>query len=235
MNTHTDINTVSSWYKTAGFYKTLVSLGFETILPFFRGKTLLEIGPADGAMTELLVKHFSRITLLEPSMRYTTMLKSRFPHAVITQGFIESFIPKETYDTIVMAHVLEHVSNPMSALGNLKKAMNKSSRLIIIVPNADSLHRYLGVAMELLPKRTALNAYDKKLGHKRVYTKTLLTEHIHKSGLKIIHTGGIFIKPLSNDQMKSWDSAIIRGLFSIGRKLPDLCSELYVVCRLKPS
>lgn len=235
MNKHADVNTVSSWYKTGGFYKTLVNLGFETIQPFFRGQSLLEIGPADGAMTEFLVKHFSRVVLLEPSKRYVNILKSRFPHAVVMQQFVESFVPTATYDTIIMAHVLEHIENPVSALVNLKKAMHQSSRLIIIVPNADSVHRHLGVAMGLLPQRTALNAYDKQLGHKRVYTRALLTKHIHDSGLEITHSGGILIKPLSNDQMKSWNSTIVHGLFIIGRKLPDLCSELYVVCRLKPS
>jgi 2-polyprenyl-3-methyl-5-hydroxy-6-metoxy-1,4-benzoquinol methylase len=231
MKKQSAIETVSSWYKTEGFYKDLVSFGFETIKPFLKGKTLLEIGPADGAMTKLLAPRFSHISLIEPSEKYAKLLRKEFPGATIHRTFLEQFSPTQTYDTIIMAHVLEHVDQPVTALKKLTISMNASSRLIIIVPNAQSLHRHLGVAMGLLKTVYSLNAYDKKLGHKRVYDHTQLHNDIHSAGLRCIRDGGIMMKLLSNAQMESWNPRIIRGLFSIGKTFPDICAELYAVCR----
>jgi len=224
------IERVSSWYTTSGFYKQLVNFGFQTIQPFLKGKTVLEIGPADGAMTKLLTRRFSHISLIEPSHKYATMLQKAFPKATIYQSFVENFHPPQTYDTIVMAHVLEHVPRPVQALKHLKKAMRKSSRLIIVVPNANSIHRHVGVAMHLLNDVHDLNAYDKKLGHQRIYDSVLLRSHIKRAGLSIVAQGGIMVKPLSNAQMESWNPKIINGLFKVGQKLPDLCAELYMIC-----
>lgn len=224
------IDTVSAWYKTDGFYERLVFFGFETIRPFLKGKKLLEIGPADGAMTKLLVPYFTDITLVEPSHKYVTLLQKIFPNITVCEKQIETFSPPTTYDTIVMAHVLEHISEPVKILKQLKTMMHKNSRLILIVPNADSLHRHLGVSMNLLPTTTTLNEYDKKLGHKRVYTQTLLYKQIRSAGLKILSGGGIMLKPLSNQQMESWDKKIIQGLFETGKLFPNLCAELYCVC-----
>jgi len=226
------INKVSSWYKTAGFYKRLVGFGFQTIQPYLTGKSLLEIGPADGAMTRLFAPPFTKLTLIEPSKNYVKLLHKQFPQADIHQTFIEHFKTEKIFDTIVMAHVLEHVGQPVSVLKRLRTMMHKKSRLILIVPNADSLHRNLGVSMGLLSKTTALNDYDKKLGHKRVYTRSLLQKHIAAAGFKIQSRGGIMLKPLSNNQMESWDKKIIEGLFETGKIFPDLCAELFCVCTI---
>lgn len=230
MKNQTTIEHVSSWYKTDGFYKQLVALGFESVKPFLKGKKLLEIGPADGAMTKFFTHSFRDISLLEPSHKYATMLHKSFPGATIHESLVENFVPPTTYDTIVMAHVLEHVTKPVAALNRIKRAMNQKSRLIIIVPNANSIHRLLGVAMGLIKTKFTLNAYDKKLGHQRVYDGSNLAKHVQRAGLRIVSQGGIMLKPLSNDQMKSWNPDIIRGLFNAGRQLPDLCAEIYVVC-----
>jgi 2-polyprenyl-3-methyl-5-hydroxy-6-metoxy-1,4-benzoquinol methylase len=226
------VDRVSSWYTTAGFYKQLVQFGFRTIQPFLNGKTVLEIGPADGAMTTLLSDHFPDISLVEPSGKYAIMLHKKFPEAVIHQSLVENFHPPGTYDTIIMAHVLEHITDPVLALKHLKKAMQKSSRLIIIVPNADSIHRHVGVAMHLLRNIHDLNAYDKKLGHQRVYDRAQLHSHIKRAGLSIVSEGGIMIKPLSNAQMESWKPKMIQALYTIGKSMPKECGELYCICKI---
>ena len=102
---------------------------------------------------------------------------------------------------------------------------------MINVPNAHSLHRQLGVKMGLLEKVTDLNAQDKKLGHKRVYTPALLSEHIQQSGLVADRIGGIMLKPLSNRQMNDWDEPMLKALFELGDDFPELSSELYAALR----
>lgn len=230
MKTTNTIEQVSSWYTTDGFYAQLVRLGHKTIQPYFYGTSLLEIGPADGAMTQLLTADFSRVTLLEPSQKYAKQLRAQFPDATIIQNTAEHVDTTVTYDTIILAHVLEHISKPVSTLKRIRKLMKPKSKLIIIVPNANSIHRFVGVGMGLIAKRTHLTPYDHKLGHKRVYTPELLTKHIQQANLRVVASGGILLKPLSNDQMKSWDPDVINGLYKAGTLLPDLCAELYIVC-----
>jgi len=116
----------------------------------------------------------------------------------------------------------------------LKKTSNWLSpggTILINVPNAHSLHRQLGVKMGLLEKVTDLNAQDKKLGHKRVYTPALLSEHIQQSGLVADRSGGISLKPRPNRQMNDWDEPMLKALFELGDDFPELSSELYAALR----
>jgi len=41
---------------------------------------------------------------------------------------------------------------------------------------------------------------------------------------------GFFLKPLSNEQMKDWDSKLLEAFFLIGKELPEYCSDIYVLC-----
>lgn len=191
MKSRKTIEDVSTWYKTEGWYKQLLFEGYRVIKPYLTGKTLLEIGPADGVMTKLLHRHFTAMTLLEPAHIYVQYLQKQFPDAKVVETTVEDFHPKTTYDTIVMAHVLEHIEDFDRALRKLRPAMHKKSRLIIIVPNAHAPQRRISVALGIIPKLDALNRRDKRLDHKRVYTLDLLKQHITRAGFHIQQSGNI--------------------------------------------
>lgn len=54
-------------------------------------------------------------------------------------------IPKETYDAIVMIHVIEHVQDPVGLLKTCNRLLRSGGTLIVVTPNVESLgHRQFG-------------------------------------------------------------------------------------------
>lgn len=144
--------------------------------PYIRG-AILEIGPAMGVMTAHLLKDFSRVSVVEPATRYARHLKQKFLALIVHHTPIESFSPSCTYNTIIMAHVLEHLTRHRKVLSAVRKILSSSGRLLVSTPNANSLHRQAGVIMGILTKKTVLSNTDRAIGHFRVYTlKTLLSD-----------------------------------------------------------
>jgi len=62
--------------------------------------------------------------------------------------------------------------------------LNNNGKIHIIVPNANSLHRKIGKELGILKELTSFSDGDKKLKHKRVYTKKTLENDIKKSRIK---------------------------------------------------
>ena len=148
-------------------------------------------------------------------------------------SLVEEYKPKEKFDTIVLAHILEHVENPIKILKLAKSWLKKNGVILVDVPNANSIHRLVGVKMGLLKRKTDLNENDIKIGHRRVYTLNKLIWDAKKAGLKIKKTGGIFFKPLSNNQIEeNWDEKMIKGFYELGKDFPELDAEIYIICKL---
>jgi hydroxymethylpyrimidine pyrophosphatase-like HAD family hydrolase len=112
-----------------------------------------------------------------------------------------STVSNKDYETIVAFGILEHLDNPLTALLQFKSA----KRICITVPNARSLHRYLGVRLGMLDKLEDLHQGDLEIGHKRVYTpeslKALLSEFCKQSGHSIAELGSVSLKIGNHDQM----------------------------------
>jgi trans-aconitate methyltransferase len=224
---------IASWYTNRdwGFYTKLVHMGFRSLEPHFADGSCLEVGPADGEMTRFLAERFDDLTVVDAAERYVLAATAIRPGIEGHVSLIEDWRPSRRYDNIVFAHVLEHVAEPLAILEKLSSLLSDRGRLCIIVPNALSLHRLVGVKMGMLTEPTDLNDADISVGHRRVYTSEGLRADIGASGLSVEAWGGIFIKPLANAQIQDqWSDALIEGYFLLGRDLPELCSELYAVC-----
>ena len=80
----------------------------------------------------------------------------------------------------------------------------------------------------------SMNEQDKKIGHRRVYTTETLKRDISKAGFKIKKTGGVFLKPLSNQQIEQdWNEKMIDAFYELGKEYPEISAEIYVVCVLE--
>ena len=231
---------VASWYSTAeGFYGRLVGYGFRSIQPFLGGGRGLELGPADGQMTELLLGAFDQLVSVDGSPTFCDTLRARFAgrqgFTVVCSLFEELSLAAE-FDTIVATHVLEHLDDPVGVLRRARQWLRPGGdgRLVVLVPNATSIHRQVAVKMGLLPTCDSLNELDVRLGHRRVYTLDGLCADLEAGGWEVEHTGGVFFKPLSNGQIDEWFSTeMMDGFFELGRDLPELSSEVFAVCRVR--
>ncbi|MDB0055421.1 class I SAM-dependent methyltransferase, partial [Bacteroidia bacterium] len=205
--------------------------GYNTIKPFFRGKKALELGPASGFMTKNLVNDFEKLDLIEGSNELLDQIPN-YENVIKTHSLFEDFETTELYDTIIMAHVLEHIENPVAILEKVHSWLSDSGVFIVSVPNAKSLHRLAAVKMGLLTSEYQLNSRDHQLGHYRVYDLETLENHAKEANFQILNKGGYFLKPISNGQIDNhWDESMIEAFYNLGFDFEENCAEIYLVCQ----
>lgn len=205
---------------------------YEKLQPWFRGPSALELGCADGEMTSWLVSDFKHVTVVDGSSQFLNEVKERLKGSTVNfvLSLFEEYAPKTLFNTIVMAHILEHLENPVDLLRRARDWLAPGGCALVAVPNANSLHRRMGVKLGMLQTVDDFNDQDRLLGHLRVYTPESLRSHVLEAGWDEVHFGGNMVKMLSNRQMEAtWTSEQLEACFAMGDDLPELCSEVYLV------
>jgi len=227
------IESLSNWYikEQLDFDKRLIKYRYQTIQPKLVGTRGLELGPAEGEMTQFLIDDFDSLTIVEGSSDLLELIPDHEKLEKIHSIF-ENFEPNILYDSIILEHLLEHIDNPVDLLIRAKDWLAPGGRIFLGVPNGNSFHRLAGVKMGILQYPTQLNSRDLELGHRRVYTPETFKLEIEKSGLSILETGGVYFKPLSNSQIqKNWTEEMIEGFYELGKSFPKNAAEIYAVCQ----
>lgn len=217
-----------------GLNTYMVKYTFEVLSRYMRGAAILELGPAEGVMTEFLHQAATELTVVEGSELFCRDLEERFASAVVVNSLFEEFQPDRKFDTIVMGHVLEHVLDPVEILKRAKNWLNPGGIVFAAVPNARSLHRQAAVAMGLLETESSLNEADIHHGHRRVFDPESFRSAFYSAGLSVDVFGGYWLKPLSNAQLESWTDDMISAFMFLGERYPDIAGELYVVASARP-
>jgi 2-polyprenyl-3-methyl-5-hydroxy-6-metoxy-1,4-benzoquinol methylase len=181
-------------------------------------------------MTDILAGVFQDLSVVEAAPQFCEAIKSRHPRATVVNSLFEAFNPEGRYDTIVMGHVLEHVEDPTALLRRAKEWLTDDGVICAAVPNARSLHRQAAVLMGLLQHEHELNEADLHHGHRRVYDPEAFRREFRAAGLRLLHFGGFWLKPVSNAQIDaSWNEAMLDAFMQLGERYPDVAAEIYVV------
>lgn len=198
------------------------------------GGRVLELGPAEGIMTNLLYPFFNDYTVVDGATFFVDELKKRYPDIKAYTSLFEEFVPNEVYDNIILGHVLEHVENPVGILRLCSEWLAPNGKILCAVPNANSLHRQAAVEMGLLKYCNELNRTDIENGHRRVYDVQSFRQNFIDVGLSIKKFGGYWLKTLSNAQIDNdWTNEMIAAYLKIGEKYPEIAAEIYVVAEKK--
>ncbi|MGY1601116.1 class I SAM-dependent methyltransferase [Geodermatophilus sp. SYSU D00815] len=196
----------------------------------WRGSRCLELGPAEGIVTEELAEAFAELTVVDGSSSFCRELSARFPGVTVVNALFEEFTPAHRFDTVVLGHVLEHVLDPVGLLVRIRDWVAPGGVVLATVPNAHSLHRQAAVLMGLLPVEHALNETDHRFGHRRVYDPAGLRADFAAAGWTVTHTGGYWLKPVSNAQIaEQWSPEMLDAFLQLGERYPDSAAEIYVV------
>lgn len=195
------------------------------------GGRALQLGLGDGYIARLLAKQYREFVILEGSDNVIQDFYDKEAGYTVIKTLFEEFETEEKFDFLLGNHILEHVDDPVAIMRQARKSLNSNAKAIFSVPNADSLHRRIGVEMELLGKRNDLNAQDIQLGHRRVYTISEFERDIREAGFKILETRGYMIKLVSNAQMKGWSRELLDAIFKVSLAAPsEICSNIAVIC-----
>lgn len=197
------------------------------------GRSILEVGPADGYMTRGLPKEFD-LTLVEPSDTLSQKLRQSFPHANVVTALAEEFTPSGRFDNILLCHVLDHVRDPVPIVRRAAAWLNPGGKIIAIAPNSDSLHRQAAVLMDLLPAANAFSERDQVQGKRRIFNREEFRRLFSDAGLNIQFFGGYWLKPVSNSQIEQhWTPEMIEAFFVLGERYPEIAAEMCLVASLR--
>jgi trans-aconitate methyltransferase len=197
---------------------------------WWRGASCLEMGCGDGNTTRLLLDAFADVTVVDGSRALADKVAAEFPEVTVACELFERWEPGRTFDTIVLNHTLEHVNDPVEVLSFAARWLGPGGVVCASVPNSRSLHRQAAVIMGMLPSEYSLTPSDVRAGHRRVSSPESFRAMFTQAGLRVDHSGGYWIKPLSNAQTDEWFTAeMIDAFLALGERYPDIAAEIYVI------
>lgn len=218
-----------SWY-SKGVNSLAIEYSASVFERYLIKGSILELGPAEGVMTEYFTQKYTDITVLEGSTNFSNILKNKFPDIKVINGLFEEFNPESQYDNIILGHVLEHVIDPISTLIRVCEWLSPNGRILAAVPNAFSVHRQAAVIMGMLRDEHDLNETDVHHGHRRVYDPISFKRDFHLANLRVIKFGSYWMKPLSNRQIEEqWTESMVNAFMILGEKYPEIAAEIYIV------
>jgi 2-polyprenyl-3-methyl-5-hydroxy-6-metoxy-1,4-benzoquinol methylase len=216
-----------------GVNRNMVEYSFEIFKRHIKKGSILELGPAEGIMTDLIYTLGYPLTLVDGSALFCDELRKRYPDTEVYHSLFEDYCTDKKFQTIILGHVLEHVNDPVLVLRHIKQFLSEDGIILAAVPNANSIHRQAAVLMGLIPDIKTFSELDKRVGHMRVYTIEEFKSDFISAGLHVEKLGGYWLKPLTNSQIeKSWTAEMIEAFMKLGEQYPDIAAEIYVVAGL---
>jgi 2-polyprenyl-3-methyl-5-hydroxy-6-metoxy-1,4-benzoquinol methylase len=199
----------------------LISLLVSRALEWMSGPEVLEMGSGDDQWTRQLIEHFGHSHLVDGSRTLIEAAREKYGVRLTTyHSLFEDLHPGKQFDTVLCSLVLEHVEDPVKVLAAAAGWLKPQGHLIVIVPNAFSLHRRLAVAMGLIHAADELGVSDARLGHRWVFTIERIEAALARAGLQIERRAGWLAKPLPQAMMTSFSAALLAGLMKLGDELP---------------
>src|SRR5574344_236097 len=86
-----------------GINGMMIEYTFNILKPYLKGE-ILEMGPADGTMTNKIIKQHQNFTIVEGSPFFADNLKAKYPTLDINCCLFEDFKPTKKFDIIIMGH-----------------------------------------------------------------------------------------------------------------------------------
>jgi 2-polyprenyl-3-methyl-5-hydroxy-6-metoxy-1,4-benzoquinol methylase len=196
-----------------------------------RGR-LLDVGSGVGLFVKEMVEHGWEAKGLEPDAAARAVAKQQY--GTILDDIAEfDQLPKAYFNAITLWHVLEHVHDLHSYIGQLKNSLTSTGRLIIAVPNYTSYDAQTYAA--------AWAAYDTPR-HLYHFSPASMVELMKRNGLQVqqyrpMWYDSFYVSLLSSKYKNgkiNWISAIFNGLVSNIKAIgdPRKCSSvIYIISK----
>ena len=227
---------------------------FEKEMVWYRGKFLIEVIKKEkpqkileiGCGIDLLFErvkeedYIQEWWVVEPSKNFCINAQSRIQDKrfKILEGFFEDIYKnlKSEYDMIICSSLLHEIKDVTSFIENIKYVANSDTLIHINVPNAYSFHRQLAQEMGYISNVFEKSNRNILLHQYHVFDLESLARIAKGHKLDVIENGGYFIKPFTHKQMIDvmnvlQNRKILDGLYKMGKKYPELASEIYIHCK----
>lgn len=182
------------------------------------------------------------ITVVEPAPAFAERARlgaACRPDVHVVEAFLEeAHLPTTRFDMVVVGCLLHEVDDPQSLLAAVRRHCDPHTVLHLSVPNANSLHRLLAVAMGLIDSPKALSSTQLTMQQRSTYDSQALHAELNRAGFRVTDSGSLFVKPFTHAQMQQlvdqgfMTTAMLDGLDRLADVQPDLGSEIWVNARL---
>jgi 2-polyprenyl-3-methyl-5-hydroxy-6-metoxy-1,4-benzoquinol methylase len=146
------------------------------------GRRALDVGAADGFLSELLTRQGWQVTALERDPEQAAKARGRCHEVIVAD--LDDAAPRLTglFDAIVYGDVLEHLSNPLPVLVALDRSLAPGGRVLVSVPNIAHLWMRLSL---LLGRWDYADRGILDRTHLRFFTRRSFVRFLADAGLEV--------------------------------------------------
>ncbi|WP_354698444.1 Trans-aconitate 2-methyltransferase [Paraconexibacter sp. AEG42_29] len=201
----------------------------RTVAALHGAARVLEMGFGTGLMTAELLARDVPIEVLEGAPKLCAVARAAHPGLTVHEALFEEFVPERPYDAVLALHIAEHVDDPVALFRLVHNWLAPGGAIVVMVPNARSLHRRLAVRMGLQPALDTLSARDHLVGHQRVYDLATLWSDLAQASFHVEEEFGYQLKTVPNGMMGDWPMDLHAALVDVSPELaPDLLANIGV-------
>ena len=238
-----DLKKYSQCYENLEFEAEMVKYRRQAVLDFLDRHSpnhILEI----GCGMDPIFLHLSaqkHVTLIEPTLSFfeNAQFKSQsFQNVNVEQTSLEDAHLEARFDAIIVSCLLHEIEDQKRFLNKLNSLCVNNTIVHINVPNAQSIHRQLAVSMGLISNPYQISETQKRMQQSNPpFDDNKLKQLLIAHGFEICDSGGYFIKPFTHTQMAHLlktgivNDKVLDGLFELGKKIPELASEIWLDCK----
>ena len=201
------------------------------IRPYLRpGDGVLELGCATGLMTSLLAPAGVAITGIERSVEYLALARARsLSNSTFIEADLATYETTDRFDHVLATNLLDEFDDPTWLLRRIAGWLAPRGLLHATVPNPDSIHRLAAIAEGMIDDTSVLSERAVRFGTCRVWPADAFRDLAAASGLEVVATGGVTLKPYPNAVMARLPQAALDGLARAAELLPDYAALHYTV------
>ncbi len=107
----------------------------NSIMPDNQFVNTLDYGAAEGGLVQLLKRVSQSVYVTEADPQYIRLLKEMKEVLFLNESDLDNDKFNGFFDFISLSHVLEHITDPLSALERFSKLLKKDGYLFIDIPN----------------------------------------------------------------------------------------------------
>lgn len=182
---------------------------------------VLDMGYGHGVVAETVIAQHDHCTVVEISSALVEHAERTFGRQIdVYHSSFEEFSPPEKFRTVLATAVLHHVSDPLLVLKRIRSWLLPGGTLLVTVPNAESIHRAIGVAQGWEPNLRSISITGRQMGVVRTFTSSELKGLIQEAGFSEVQQLPSFLKFLTYEQMSSWSEKHLKLLFDIAALSP---------------
>jgi 2-polyprenyl-3-methyl-5-hydroxy-6-metoxy-1,4-benzoquinol methylase len=102
-----------------------------------RDDHILEVGAGIGCGVKRLLMEGYRVTGIEPDTGFQAFARNVLL-APLENGTLEDLLPEPRYDVVILSHVIEHLSSPLTSLSRVHDMLRPGGRVYLECPNLDA-------------------------------------------------------------------------------------------------